>query len=278
MQGSSLTDDQKARLNKANLIIVSRNTNSGNYKALDWHSIEVPIMVCNGQIARSSRWQFFGSTTISEIKPPRAQVQVPVHPIFNGITLEANDSLVIYDSTVAVVIFSADAGQNNGTVLAKSDASLMIVEWNNKSKVYNDATTQMPAAVRMFFATAGEMNLTSNGIKVYLNAVKYLLSNPAVTSVESAEDILPGAFNLSQNYPNPFNPTTNINISIPTKGSYKLAVFNVLGQEIATLINSELNAGVHNVTFEAVNLNSGIYFYTLTGNNVNITRKMILLK
>ncbi len=106
----------------------------------------------------------FGSTSTNEIEPPRAQVLAD-HAIFDGITLEANDSLDIYDSTVAVVIFSADASQNNGTVLAKSGTSLMIVEWNNTSEVYNDATTAKPAASRMFFATSGEMNLTADGLQ-----------------------------------------------------------------------------------------------------------------
>jgi len=89
---------------------------------------------------------------------------------------------------------------------------------------------------------------------------------------------MPAEFELSQNYPNPFNPTTKINFSIPSQGNYSLRVYNVLGMEVTTLINGDVNAGNHQVTFDASSLSSGIYFYTLTGNNVNITKKMVLMK
>ncbi|MCP5061873.1 MAG: T9SS type A sorting domain-containing protein, partial [Ignavibacteriae bacterium] len=89
---------------------------------------------------------------------------------------------------------------------------------------------------------------------------------------------LPNEFKLSQNYPNPFNPSTTINFSIPVKGNYSLRVYNIMGQEITTLINGQLNIGHHNLNFDASQLSSGIYFYTLSGNNVNITKKMILMK
>ncbi len=99
-----------------------------------------------------------------------------------------------------------------------------------------------------------------------------------LTGVDEANITVPEAFELQQNYPNPFNPATNIKFSIPSKGDYTLTVHNLLGQEIRTLINAQLSAGNHDVTFDASNLDSGIYFYTLTGNNVSSTRKMMLLK
>ena len=107
--------------------------------------------------------------------------------------------------------------------------------------------------------------------------MKQLWEEGGVVGVEESSSI-PTKFELSQNFPNPFNPTTNIKISIPDNGNYKLTVFNILGQEVTTLLKGQLNVGNHEVTFDAGNLNSGIYFYTLTGNNVNISRKMILLK
>ena len=107
--------------------------------------------------------------------------------------------------------------------------------------------------------------------------MKQLWEEGGVVGVEEASSI-PTKFELSQNFPNPFNPTTNIKISIPDNGNYKLTVFNILGQEVTTLLKGQLNVGNHEVTFNAGDLNSGIYFYTLTGNNVNISRKMILIK
>ena len=92
------------------------------------------------------------------------------------------------------------------------------------------------------------------------------------------EVTIPDVFALEQNYPNPFNPSTKINFSLAVDSKVNLKVFDVLGQEVATLINSDLVAGSHNVEFSAANINSGIYFYILqAGDNVE-TKKMILLK
>ncbi|NNG26148.1 MAG: T9SS type A sorting domain-containing protein [Ignavibacteriaceae bacterium] len=85
-------------------------------------------------------------------------------------------------------------------------------------------------------------------------------------------------FELKQNYPNPFNPSTNISFVIPTNGLVNLKVFNVLGNEIATLLNDQLFAGAHTVPFNAAGLSSGIYFYALTVNGFTKTKEMVLLK
>jgi len=86
------------------------------------------------------------------------------------------------------------------------------------------------------------------------------------------------AFTLEQNYPNPFNPSTKIKYQIPVGGFVNLKVYDVLGNEIATLINQEKSAGSYNIEFNAFGIPSGIYFYTLKAANYIQTRKMILLK
>ena len=88
----------------------------------------------------------------------------------------------------------------------------------------------------------------------------------------------PTSFKLSQNYPNPFNPTTVINFTIPKAGNVTLKVYNSLGQEVATLINGFKNASNYKVDFNASNLSSGVYFYTLEANNFKQTKKMVLIK
>ncbi len=99
-----------------------------------------------------------------------------------------------------------------------------------------------------------------------------------MTDVKSDVSVIPSEFTLEQNYPNPFNPSTTIKFSVPKAGNYSLRVFNVLGQEVAKLHNGQLNAGTHEATFNASKLGSGVYFYNLTGNEVNITKKMMLIK
>ena len=83
---------------------------------------------------------------------------------------------------------------------------------------------------------------------------------------------------LSQNYPNPFNPSTKISFELPVSGFTTLKVYDILGREVAVLLNEELMAGSHIINFNASNLASGTYIYRLNGNGNSLTRKMILLK
>ena len=81
-----------------------------------------------------------------------------------------------------------------------------------------------------------------------------------------------------ENYPNPFNPTTVIRVAIPESGNFSLKVYNILGQEVATLVDGKLSAGLHMVNFDASKLSSGTYIYRLSGNHVSIVKKMLLIK
>ena len=90
-------------------------------------------------------------------------------------------------------------------------------------------------------------------------------------------------FALAQNYPNPFNPSTVINFSLAVDSKVSLKIFDVLGQEVATLVNGQLAAGSHPISFNASLLNSGVYFYQIDatgidGQNFTSTKKMILTK
>ena len=88
----------------------------------------------------------------------------------------------------------------------------------------------------------------------------------------------PSRYYLSQNYPNPFNPTTTIEFSTPERSHVSLKVYDVLGNEVATLVNGWMESTNHKVIFNAADLASGIYYYTLTTGNFTSTKKMILLK
>ncbi|MFC2135767.1 aryl-sulfate sulfotransferase, partial [Bacteroidota bacterium] len=92
------------------------------------------------------------------------------------------------------------------------------------------------------------------------------------------DDAIPTEYSLNQNYPNPFNPSTTISYSLPVSGKTKLVVYDLLGNEIETLINAEKHAGHHEVVFNANNLSSGIYLYLLTSGDYSVTKKMVLLK
>lgn len=85
-------------------------------------------------------------------------------------------------------------------------------------------------------------------------------------------------FELSQNYPNPFNPNTTIKFNIPEAGNVKLSLFDILGQELRTLVNEFKESGVHTINFDASELNSGMYIYKIESNGNTLTRKMTLVK
>ncbi len=96
--------------------------------------------------------------------------------------------------------------------------------------------------------------------------------------VEIKAGLTPDKFSLAQNYPNPFNPSTVISYEIPKDGLVSLKVFDIIGREVSTLVNKYQTAGSYNVTFNAYNLSSGIYFYQLKSGSYNSIRKLILLK
>jgi hypothetical protein len=107
-----------------------------------------------------------------------------------------------------------------------------------------------------------------------------LIINGTLTSVEqpATESNTPVEFSLSQNYPNPFNPSTTIRFSLPQREHVTLKVFDVLGREVATLVDGEMAAGNHAVTFAPRTSTSGLYFYKITAGTFSQTRKAVLMK
>ena len=129
-------------------------------------------------------------------------------------------------------------------------------------------------------ATRGTSNLQSVAeLKNTAKIVQYFYDNyiPETVNVNYLPP-LPEYYYLGQNYPNPFNPTTQINYELPVSGLVTLKVFDILGREIATLVNEEKQAGKYQVEFSANNLSSGIYFYTLTSRAYFRTKKMVVIK
>ncbi len=89
---------------------------------------------------------------------------------------------------------------------------------------------------------------------------------------------VPTATSLAQNYPNPFNPTTQISFTLPAADAVTLAVYSSTGKQVATLLNEQLSAGLHTVTFNATNLPSGVYWYRLTTGSSSLVKRRLLTK
>ncbi len=117
-------------------------------------------------------------------------------------------------------------------------------------------------------ATDGLLSVTTTTI---------LTASAIIVGVEDFKGI-PTEFNLMQNYPNPFNPTTSIGFALPKESSVRLAVFNILGQEVASLVQGTMAAGFHKVEFDASKLNTGMYIYRIEAGNFVSVKKMLLMK
>ena len=138
---------------------------------------------------------------------------------------------------------------------------------------------------------SGSQTLQPGGMRTVYMAIAVgsdeasMLSNMAlaeghygsITDVKN-EEVKVSDYRLNQNYPNPFNPTTMITFSIPQKENVTLDVYNLLGQKVAAVLNSEMESGSHMVSFNAENLSAGVYFYTIKAGNFVSTKKMMLLK
>lgn len=136
---------------------------------------------------------------------------------------------------------------------------------NETTQVYSDGRVYVSAPAR--------------GYKVWVKQSDYIaLSKINLGNDLSGKDNTPYKYQLDQNYPNPFNPTTNIEFSISSDGNVSIQIFNSLGQLVETLHNGFLSAGSYKKTWNAQNLPSGIYFYTIKTGNFSETKKMTLVK
>ena len=106
----------------------------------------------------------------------------------------------------------------------------------------------------------------------------YHYTSPHVVGIKNVNNEVPNNYSLSQNYPNPFNPTTTINFSIPSSNNVSLKIYDIVGNEVMTVVNGFKQAGSYSVNIDASRLSSGVYFYTITAGNFKDTKKMMLTK
>ncbi|WP_304129956.1 T9SS type A sorting domain-containing protein [Ignavibacterium album] len=213
--------------------------------------------------------------------------QVYSYYVFRGLIMPTNEATVYTDYIIPVelVSFSASVNENNVTL-----SWITASETNNygfeiyRRKYFNDS-----AWVRIGFAkgqgTSTEINnyffedknLQSGKYEYQLKQIDFD-GNFKFSEIITTEVEPPVKFALEQNYPNPFNPSTTIQYSIGSKQFVRLKVYDVLGNEIISLVNEEKPAGTYSLEFNALNFSSGIYYYKITAGNFSQTRKMICIK
>jgi hypothetical protein len=172
--------------------------------------------------------------------------------------------------------------------------NVVILNWSTASEINNAGFEIQRSTAGNEFVSVGFVNghSTTTETKDYrfvdanLTAGKYAyrLKQVDFDGTFSYSDVVnvdvngPVQFELSQNYPNPFNPSTTIKFSIPQSSNVTMKIFNTLGQEIATIIDKNMEAGGHSINFDASEFNSGIYFYKLDAGLYSEVRKMTLIK
>lgn len=172
-----------------------------------------------------------------------------------------------------VIAVSPNSGGDTDIIVGTSDEGVLIS--TNNGTAWNSFNTGMPSAYGIYSLAASGPYLLAG---INLSGVwKRLLSE--VTSVQKTPpNQIPQLFSLSQNYPNPFNPSTTISYQIASASKVSLKVYDLLGREIATLVDETKLAGNYTATFRAANLPSGVYFYRLQAGTFTQTKKLVLLK
>lgn len=135
----------------------------------------------------------------------------------------------------------------------------------------------VPDSGNSFVSWTGDASGTATTVNIIVDGIKNVVATFDVgTSVDN--EIVVDKFSLSQNYPNPFNPATLINFSLASEGFTTLKVYDILGKEVAVLVNGNMSAGTHSVIVDGNNFSSGIYFYQILSGDFTATKKMMLVK
>ena len=169
---------------------------------------------------------------------------------------------------------------NNGNMfIRETHCGISYMSQNSSSLIIGAGQETAIDSIIIRWAGSGNIDILRN---VAVNKTITVIEGSTVTAVED-EELFPAGFVLEQNYPNPFNPSTKINFSLAVDSKVRLNIFNVLGEDIAILIDNELNDGRYEVKFDALYFNSGVYFYQLTaygnsGQKFTSVKKMVLSK
>jgi hypothetical protein len=203
------------------------------------------------------------NATLSNVRISTAWSQAPLPVELTSFTG------IVKGTGVELAWRTATELNNHGFEIERSEKQNGI--WNKIGFVEGHGTTNAPKSYS--FVDASAVGTVSYRLKQVDNDGTFEYSNQVEVTVAS-----PAEFALMQNHPNPFNPATSINYTLPASGFVTLKVYDMLGKEVATLVNGMQDAGAKIAKLDASQLPSGIYFYTLRTNNFTATKKMLLLK
>lgn len=168
--------------------------------------------------------------------------------------------------------YTLDTATGFSTVIANG---LLFASTENKTLAFDLITHE----IVWDYPIGGFMSIAQN--RLFITTTKgyvYVFGRVTTDIADGNSGNLPEGYVLYQNYPNPFNPSTTISFEIPIKTDVKLSVYNILGQKVTALIDKQLPAGLHNITWNSQAFPSGTYLYKLSTPEYTLSQKMLLLK
>ncbi|MBZ0180333.1 MAG: T9SS type A sorting domain-containing protein [Melioribacteraceae bacterium] len=237
------------RDNKDNLdVVFARSTNGGT-------SWEAPVRINDDNTLDSYQW--FGTMSVAS----NGRIDV--------VWLDTRNYPGTYISEL-YYSFSTDGGISWRDNIRLSEGFDPHIGWPNQQKM-GDYFDMISDEDGVHLAWCGTFN---NEQDVYYGRI----NTSVIVGIKDSEKIIPNEFVLMQNYPNPFNPSTMISYQLSANSKVSLKIYDVLGREIATIVNKQLQPGEYEVEFNAEDLSSGVYYYRLEAGSYNHTKKMILLR
>lgn len=256
------------------VITVGAHSTKITYTNANGNSVDIPWFTTLGNIAPFSS---VGPTADMRVKP---NITAPGNVVVSSVS-RFDETLNPEEKVSSISIgndewwFSSQQGTSMASPVIAGTVALMLEV--NPQLTFQDILSIFRHTGKIDTFTgpiSGEGSMTWGYGKIDIHQAV----SATVSSVDKLDLTPSGGFVLQQNYPNPFNPVTKINYEIPSQSFVSIKVFDVLGREIAELVNIEQEAGVYSYSFDASQLSSGIYFYTLQAGSFIETKKMTLLR
>lgn len=235
------------------IVVPLEVTNSVEVAALD-----IPLSFSNGVTLVKVD---FDNTRVSYFDAKYANINNEKHTVVIGLFPQLSpvkkDDLAPGTGVIARLVFKV----NDPSV---TDISINPIELKNPDHT-------------LMFIHVNKAKMANHDVN-YLEDIKPDLKNISISLSSVSGEGVPDSYALFQNYPNPFNPSTQISFDLPSASYVNLTIYNVLGQNVTTLIDKKMDAGHHEIEWDASNNSSGVYFYRISADNFSQTKKMLMLK
>ncbi|MBI4548652.1 MAG: VCBS repeat-containing protein [Ignavibacteriae bacterium] len=196
----------------------------------------------------------------------------PLRFVFDTVTVGQSDSLTLGIDNIGAATLNVTSMSTTNTVFTVSISGLTLEPNERSPRVWVRFTPTQSGKQE------GMLTIMSNDLNENPLDIRMVGIGRIVVGVDTKENHFPKNYFLSQNYPNPFNPITAISFGLPKRSLVALKVYNLMGQEVAVLVDAEMQAGFYQVPFSADRLGSGVYFYQIRAGQFTETKKLIFIR